>query len=390
MSESRFVGARIGWAAAVVLTAVACGGKTAPGGETAAAASPSPETQATGNIEMRTKAPTGKGLPGAAATPPPGVSITEILEKNPSPDAKIATVNGVPIRRAQVDAAYQMYRRTLSARGQSFTPEDEKNLRASSFRMVVADELLNQAAAKAGIKVPPGDVDKALAGAQKRIGSPQEWAQFMKDSHLTPALLREQIERNIRTDAYRKMLLANKSVTEQQAKEFYDRNRATFKVPESIHALVILLPVSEKEGAPDRAEAKRLAEEARTKAAAGEDFAALARQYSRDPSAQRGGDIGFVPRGVMFPASEQVAFGLKNGEVSPVLETPKGFTVFKVLERKAESVPTFDDVKQSLMQDMGRVMGQSLIEQKVKELSDAAEIVVIDPRSLPSGQTTGK
>jgi parvulin-like peptidyl-prolyl isomerase len=390
MSESRFVGARIGWAAAVVLTAVACGGKTAPGGETAAAASPSPETKSIGNIEVRTNPPTGKVLPGAPGAAPPGVSITEILEKNPSPDAKIATVNGVAIRRAQVDAAYQMYRRTLSARGQSFTPEDEKNLRATSFRMVVADELLNQAAVKAGIKVPPGDVDKALAAAQSRIGSPQEWAQFMKEAHLTPALLREQIERNIRTDAYRKMLLANKSVTEQQAREFYDRNRATFKVPESIHALVILLPVSEKEGAPDRAEAKRLAEEARTKAAAGEDFAALARQYSRDPSAQRGGDIGFVPRGVMFPASEQVAFGLKNGEISPVLETPKGFTVFKVLERKPESVPTFDDVKQGLMQDMGRVMGQSLIEQKVKELSDAAEIVVIDPRSLPSGQTTGK
>ncbi|HJQ97811.1 MAG TPA: peptidylprolyl isomerase, partial [Candidatus Polarisedimenticolaceae bacterium] len=314
----------------------------------------------------------------------------EILEKNPAPDAQIATVNGSPIHTGQVDAAYQMYRRTLAQRGQQLTPEDDKNLRATSFRMVVADELLNQAAIKAGIKVPPADVDKALATAQSRVGSPQQWAQFMKDSHLTPQLLRTQVERNLRTDAYRKSLMANKSVTEQQAKEFYDRNRETFKVPESIHTLVILLPVAEKDGAPERAEAKRLAEEARGKAAAGEDFGALARQYSRDPSAQHGGDIGFVPRGLLFPASEQVAFALKKGEISPVLETPKGYTVFKVLERKAESVPTFDDVKQGLMQDMGRVMGQNILEQKVKELSDAAEIVVIDPRSQGSTPTAGK
>jgi parvulin-like peptidyl-prolyl isomerase len=391
MSGSRVWGFRIGWTAAVLLTA-ACGGKTAaPGGEVAAAASPSPSLGAPnkiGNIDIHTSPPTGKPAnAAAAAAQPPGVSITEILEKNPSPDAQIATVNGVPIHKGQVDAAYTLYKRTLEARGQKLSPEDDQNLRATSFRMVVADELLNQAAIKAGIKVPPAAIDKALASAQASR-SPQEWQQFMKDSHLTPALVRSQVERNLRTDAYRKSLVADKPVTEQQAKEFYDRNRETFKVPEAIHALVILLPVTDKAGAPERAEAKRLADEARGKAAAGEDFGALARQYSRDPSAQRGGDIGFVPRGLLFPASEQVAFGLKNGEVSPVLETPKGYTVFKVLERKPESVPTFDDVKADLMKDMGRVMGQSVLKQKVDELSAAAEIIVVNPHAPTT--TTGK
>jgi len=384
MSESRFLGFRIGLAAALALTAAACGGKTAaPGQDAAVAASPAPEAKSPGPAAPPASA-------AAGTSPPAGISITEILDKNPAPDAQIATVNGAPIRTANVDAAYRMYRRTLEARGQKLTPEDEKNLRATSFRMVVADELLNQAAVKAGIKVAAADVDKALANAQSQMGTPQEWAQFMKDSHLTPALLRSQIERNLRTDAYRKTLMANKGVTEQQAKEFYDKNRETFKVPESIRTLVILLPAAEKATPAERAEAKRLADEAHGKVAAGEDFAAVARQYSRDPSAQRGGDIGFVPRGVLFPASEQVAFALKNGEISPVLETPRGYTVFKVLEHKPESVPTFDDVKQGLIQDMGRVMGQNILDQKIKELSAVAEIVVIDPRSQGSQPSAGK
>ena len=91
----------------------------------------------------------------------------------------------------------------------------------------------------------------------------------------------------------------------------------------------------------------------------------------------------------MFPASEQVAFGLKNGEVSPVLETQKGFTVFKVLERKAESIMSFAEVKESLMDDMRRLMTRNVLEQKVKELSDAAEIIVADPRP-DAAATAGK
>jgi peptidyl-prolyl cis-trans isomerase C len=210
----------------------------------------------------------------------------------------------------------------------------------------------------------------------------------VKESQLTEEGLRAQIERNIRTDAYRRSLTANRPVTEQQAKEFYDRNRNSFKVPESVHALLILLPATEQAAPAEREEAKRLAEEARTKAAAGEDFGALARQYSQDPSAQRGGDIGFVPRGVMFPNAEQVAFGLKVGEVSSVIETPKGYTVFKVVDRKPESIPTFDEIKQGLMADMGRMMGRNALEAKVQELSSAADIVVVDPRDVGSASAS--
>jgi parvulin-like peptidyl-prolyl isomerase len=392
MSQTQIVLSRLALAVSIPVIAASCGGSKTEGPATPSpapvasspGASPMPTEKSFGNVQVNTK-PGGGGTPAG----PPSISILEILAKNPAPEAVIATVNGAKIRSGQVASAYQMYRRTLQARGKALTPDEDNNLKVTSFRMVVADELLNQAAVKAGIKVAPADVDKALGEAKGRMGTPQEWEQFLKQSHLTPAGLREQVERNLRTDAYRKTLMANNPVTETQAKEFYDRNRETFKVPEQIHALVILLPVVEREGAPSKTEAKRLADEARARAASGEDFASLAQQYSQDPSAQRGGDIGWVPRGVMFPASEQVAFGLKNGEVSPVLETPKGFTVFKVLERKAESIARFDEVKESLMGDMSRLMTRNVLEQKVKELSDVAEIVVADPRSDPTA-TAGK
>lgn len=378
MSGTHDFRSRLAAAVALSLMATACGGS-----KTEAPAEPAAASVAPPSAQVDTPAP---------APVPPGpseISILEILAKNPAPDALIATVNGAPVRSRQVDAAFRMFRRSLRARGQTLTPEDEQKLKVTSFRMVITDELLTQAALKAGVKVAPAEVDKALAEVRGRMGTPQEWEQFMKESNVSAADLRVQVERNLVNEAYRKMLTASKPVTEAQAREFYDRNKETFKVPESVHALLILLPVIEREGAPSKTEAKRLADEARGRAAAGEDFASLARQYSQDPSAQGGGDVGWVPRGVLIPASDQALFALEIGEISPVLETAKGYMVFKVLERKAESIASFDEVKQPLLQDMSRLMMSNILEEKVKELSEAAEIIVADPRPDPIS-TAGK
>ncbi len=71
----------------------------------------------------------------------------------------------------------------------------------------------------------------------------------------------------------------------------------------------------------------------------GDDFAALAKKYSEDPgSATQGGDLGFVKRGVFYPEFEAVAFSLAPGQLSGVVESPAGFHVIQLLERRGESI----------------------------------------------------
>ena len=74
---------------------------------------------------------------------------------------------------------------------------------------------------------------------------------------------------------------------------------------------------------------------------AGKDFSELAKKYSDDPgSAAQGGDLGFVKKGVFYPEFEEAAFKLNVGELSGIVESPIGFHIIQMLERRGESINT--------------------------------------------------
>ena len=73
----------------------------------------------------------------------------------------------------------------------------------------------------------------------------------------------------------------------------------------------------------------------------GADFSELAKKYSEDPgSASQGGDLGFVKRGVFYPEFESVAFSLEVGQTSGVVESPVGFHIIQLIEKRGESIHT--------------------------------------------------
>lgn len=101
-----------------------------------------------------------------------------------------------------------------------------------------------------------------------------------------------------------------------------------------------------------------------------EQFAALARQHSQDPgSAARGGDLGYVPRGVMVKSFEEAAFKLNKGQFSELVESEFGFHIIKVQDIRS---PDLKSVKPSIVERLQKQKANALYRQKVEEAGELA------------------
>ncbi len=143
-----------------------------------------------------------------------------------------------------------------------------------------------------------------------------------------------------------KDLTADIQVTDADAEAYYNANLSRYQGEERRRVSHILL-----ESADENAEVKAKAEALLKELQAGADFAALAKANSADTvSAENGGDLDFITKGVMEPEFEAAAFGLaKAGDLSAVVKTSFGYHIIKLTELEAAKVKTLAEVKESIL-----------------------------------------
>ncbi|MBI5970042.1 MAG: SurA N-terminal domain-containing protein [Deltaproteobacteria bacterium] len=146
-------------------------------------------------------------------------------------------------------------------------------------------------------------------------------------------------------------------VSAEEIKEYYEKNPKEFETPEEIKARHILIPPDpkEKDGAKAKEDARKKAEEIikELKKAAGRGipsrFAQLAKKYSMDPgSKEKGGDLGWVKRGMMVKPFEDGLFALKKGEISAAVESGYGFHIILAEERRGGGKTSLKDAEGAL------------------------------------------
>ena len=108
-------------------------------------------------------------------------------------------------------------------------------------------------------------------------------------------------------------------VNMSDAKNSTDANAANYTQVRAAHILV---------------DTKSKASGLKNRIEGGEDFAKMAKQFSKCPSGQRGGDLGYFGRGQMVPEFETAAFNLPKGEISEPVQTDFGWHIIKVTDKK--------------------------------------------------------
>lgn len=159
-------------------------------------------------------------------------------------------------------------------------------------------------------------------------------------------------------------------VDEEALRDFYQRTVADFASPEQRRARHILVAA---DGERDLASARALAQSLYERIQAGEDFAALAAEFSDDDgSAAQGGDLGWAERGFFVGPFEEALFELEAGEVSPPVETVFGFHVIRLDEVREGELPAFEEMRAELLEDFQRTEAENRFIDRANALADAA------------------
>lgn len=158
-------------------------------------------------------------------------------------------------------------------------------------------------------------------------------------------------------------------VSDADLKAYYDANSSRYQEEERRRVSHILL-----ESAEENAEVKAKAEALLAQLTAGADFAELAKKESADSvSAENGGDLDFISKGLMEPEFEEAAYALaKAGDLSGVVKTSFGYHIIKLTEIEAAKVKTLDEVKTQIAETVAKEKAAEKfaeLQQKLAEVS---------------------
>jgi peptidyl-prolyl cis-trans isomerase D len=164
--------------------------------------------------------------------------------------------------------------------------------------------------------------------------------------------------------------LAEVEVTDQEIEEFYELHQDDYREPKKVHARHILFPISEKAKTAEIQEILDRANKVLDLARKGDNFAELARKYSEDSTASKGGDLGYFKSDDMVKPFADSAFSLKKGEISDLVRTRFGIHIIKVEDIKEESVQPLAQVKAAVLKSLQEERGREIALQRAESFID--------------------
>ncbi|MBI4831796.1 MAG: peptidylprolyl isomerase [Candidatus Lindowbacteria bacterium] len=310
-----------------------------------------------------------------AETEKPSTAPEQSAEAKQPAEDKIASVNGVIIKRSDFDREAKRLQRQVSMMGKPLAPSEISDMRKEVLDNLIGAELLYQESQKAGIKVEETAINEKIDALKKRFPAETDYQNWLAKMGATEVELKSQLERRDAVELFvNKEVVEKISVPEEEMKDFYDKNPDFFKQPEQVKASHILIKVDQNADPAQKAEARKKIEEIQQKLKEGADFAELGKEHSDCPSKVKGGDLGYFRRGQMVKPFEEAAFALNPGEMSDIVETNFGFHIIKVTDKKSEGTTPYDEVKARLETYLKQQKVQDAVSAYVDKLEENAKI----------------
>jgi peptidyl-prolyl cis-trans isomerase D len=164
---------------------------------------------------------------------------------------------------------------------------------------------------------------------------------------------------------------AKVTVTEEDIRDYYESNREKFKNPKTVQARHILIKVAQNAKPEEVESAHQRAEDVLKLAREGQDFAALARQYSEGPTKTKGGDLGTFRREAMVKPFADKAFSMKAGDISDPVRTRFGWHIIKVEKINPAKTLSLDEARKDIEKTLKTERSRNLAYDEAESVYDA-------------------
>jgi len=174
----------------------------------------------------------------------------------------------------------------------------------------------------------------------------------------------EQFKEGLIIDTLIEELCAGKDkVNDEEVRAYYEENKEKYLLGERVRVRHIMVKTREE------------AQEVKKRLYRGEDFITLAKQYSIWPTKERGGDLGYIERGMVNKSFERAAFALKNrGDLSDIVKTEFGFHIIRLEDKAKRHQLTFSEAKDEVRTLLREKKRQDILTAHLEELRTGARI----------------
>ena len=249
---------------------------------------------------------------------------------------------------------------------QSLDAQRLKETLRGSAEDLAEKKLLLRKAEEAGITLTQAELDSAMNLQYARVGGQPRYVEMLKAAGVTLEHVQQEVRNGLVIQRFLEQVLADELEVNDAEIE------AAYKEDKTATVRHILLSTQGKSDA-EKAEIRKKMEGILERARAGEDFAALAKEYTDDPgSKENGGLYENFGRGRMVKPFEDAAFSVPVGEISDIVETRFGYHILKIVERKKETRP-LDEVRDEIRQTLERKKYRDAYQAYLERLKAEAE-----------------
>jgi peptidyl-prolyl cis-trans isomerase SurA len=308
----------------------------------------------------------------------------------------VATVNGHPILRADLDKLYTA-QLANNPQPQPPSPDQADTLRLNILHELIVEEIVEQRAAKLGLTATDAEVDAKLTEV-KAPYTEEQFRQKLQQSGQTLDSLRRTLRRSLTFDKLlNKEINSRITVTDTDVASYYNAHKTEFNLIEPQYHLAGIQVTGQSaqqvnnlqnNKASGDADARRKIQVLKNRIDAGDDFGMLASQFSENPTtASNGGDMGFVYETQMKQATDPVTYAaitkLKPGETTEILplldgqtKKPAGYVIYKLISKEPAGQRDLSDprVQQSIRQQLHDSRSQLLKNAYFEILRDEAKV----------------